>query len=110
MRTKFFKKPLWQVTIGEFLSLLNEYLTANFPIKEEKQEVEPVREKRYVYGIPGIAALFNCSLATANRIKKSGKIDDAIMQTGRKIVVDADLALKLVQESTWQNKRGRRMQ
>jgi len=98
------------MTAGEFLALLNENASAKSPVQEEKQEVEPTREKRYVHGIPGIAALFNCSLATANRIKKSGKIDDAIMQVGRKIVVDADLALKLVQESTWQNKRGRRLQ
>ena len=33
--------------------------------------------------------------ATANRIKRSGVIDAAITQVGRKIVVDADLALEL---------------
>ena len=31
-------------------------------------------ERKYVYGILGIAKLFGCSLPTANRIKKSGKI------------------------------------
>ena len=39
--------------------------------------------------------LFGCSLPTANRIKQSGKIDRAITQVGRKIIVDADLALEL---------------
>ena len=48
-----------------------------------------------MYGIPGIARLFGCSLPTANRIKKSGKIDKAITQIGRKIIVDAELALEL---------------
>ena len=40
-----------------------------------------------------------CSVPTANRIKKSGVIDKAITQIGRKIVVDADLALSLAKEA-----------
>ena len=57
-------------------------------------------EKRYVYGLAGIARLFGCSLPTANRIKQSGKINRAITQIGRKIIVDADLALELVGRKT----------
>ena len=53
-----------------------------------------------VYGILGIAKLFGCSLPTANRIKKSGKIDKAITQIGRKIIVDAELALELAGKKT----------
>ncbi len=53
------------------------------------------KERRKVYGLAGIAQLFNCSIPTANRIKQSGKIDQAITQFGRTIVVDADLALEL---------------
>ena len=52
-------------------------------------------ERKYVYGILGIAKLFGSSLPTANRIKKSGKIDKAITQIGRKIIVDVELALEL---------------
>ena len=52
-------------------------------------------DRNFVYGIRGIATLFNCSEATANRIKKSGVIDEAISQTGKKIVIDADRALEL---------------
>jgi len=48
-----------------------------------------------VYGINGIAKLFNCSKPTASKIKKSGKIDQAISQCGRVIVCRADLALEL---------------
>ena len=64
--------------------------------------VEPVTdaERKYVYGILGIAKLFGCSLPTANRIKKSGKIDKAITQIGRKIIVDAELALELAGKKT----------
>ena len=57
-------------------------------------------EKRYVYGLAGIARLFGCCLPTANRIKQSGKINHAITQIGRKIIVDADLALELAGRKT----------
>lgn len=48
-----------------------------------------------VEGIEGIARLYGCSRATAQRIKSSGRIDAAITQVGRKIVVDTRLALQL---------------
>lgn len=58
------------------------------------------KERRYVYGLAGIVRLFGCSLPTANRIKQSGKINRAITQIGRKIIVDADLALELAGRKT----------
>ena len=58
-----------------------------------------VASKGNYYGIEGIARVFGCSVPTAYRIKKSGIIDKAITQIGRKIVVDADLALSLAKES-----------
>ena len=58
-------------------------------------EQAPEQERCLVYGIAGIAQIFNCSIATANRIKKSGKINKAISQRGRLIVVDANKALEL---------------
>lgn len=73
------------LTVGQLMDLLS-------TVKKE----QPKTEKRYVYGIAGIARLFNCSMATANRIKGSGKIDKAISQSGRMIAVDADLALQLM--------------
>lgn len=76
------------LTVGELMELLN-------TIKPTPQEAPKMPEKRFVYGIAGIAQLFNCSMTTANRIKASGRIDRAIMQNGRIIVVDADLALEL---------------
>ena len=63
--------------------------------------VAETSKKRYEYGIRGIAKVFGCSIPTANRIKKSGVIDSAITQVGRKIIVDADRALELAQ-----NKKG----
>lgn len=58
-------------------------------------QAQPEEEKRLVYGISGIAQIFNCSMTTANRIKASGRINDAITQHGRIIVVDANKALQL---------------
>lgn len=68
----------------------------------KEQAAVPVIDtsKKYVYGIAGIARLFGCSMPTANRIKQSGKIDKAITQIGRKIIVDADLALELAGRKT----------
>lgn len=62
-------------------------------------------EDKYVYGIAGIAELFHCSLPTANRIKKSGRIKKAITQIGRKIVVDKKMALELASQPTY-HRRG----
>ncbi len=76
------------LTVGELVELLG-------TIKETPQKAPQMPDRRLVYGILGIAKLFNCSMTTANRIKASGRIDKAIKQHGRIIVVDADLALEL---------------
>ena len=70
--------------------------------QQTEAQLQPVTdtERKYVYGILGIAKLFGCSLPTANRIKKSGRIDKAITQIGRKIIVDAELALELAGKKT----------
>ena len=78
------------LTVGELINLING--------NNQRPEQEPPQQKRYVYGIAGIAQLLNCSTATANRIKSSGKIDRAISQSGRTITVDADLALELIRK------------
>ena len=53
--------------------------------------------KRYVYGLKGIQELFNVSHLTAQRYK-DGIIKEAVSQSGRKIVVDADKAIELFNE------------
>ncbi|MBR2194714.1 MAG: DUF3853 family protein [Salinivirgaceae bacterium] len=83
--------PIWQLSTGELIDIISTVLDS----KLQKQEREP-KGNTYVYGIRGIAHLFGCSIATANQIKRSGLIDDAITQINRKIVVDRELALKLI--------------
>lgn len=78
------------LTVGELVDLIRETTAAvaSSPMQEKKP-------RNLEYGIAGIARIFNCSMATANRIKASGKIDKAITQTGRIIVIDVDRALQL---------------
>ena len=85
-------KPVWQMTGEEFIFLNRHALQGS-----ETKPAQPAADKgkKYVYGIGGIARLFGCSIPTANRIKKSGRINRAITQIGRKIIVDADMALEL---------------
>lgn len=78
------------MTGEEFLSLQNQPKSESESKTETKQTT-----KKFVYGLRGLASLFGCSIPTANRIKQSGKIDKAITQIGRKIIVDVELALEL---------------
>jgi DNA invertase Pin-like site-specific DNA recombinase len=73
------------LTVKEFREIL----------RSEAPKVEEVQEKNIVYGIRGIADIFNCSISTAQRIKNSGKIKKAITQVGRKIIIDVDKVLEL---------------
>ena len=67
---------------------------------QKAQQQEAVKPRNLVYGLKGIEQLFNCSTTTAWRIKNSEWIKPAISQVGRKIVVDADLALELAHQNT----------
>ena len=82
-------KPICMMT-GEELTLL---------LQNTEKVTTKVPEKHYEYGIEGLAKVFKCSIPTANRIKKSGVIDAAITQVGRKIVVDVELALELAKKA-----------
>ena len=89
------EKPVCMMSGEEFVLLLQ-----NADKGTAKAPAEVVPEKHYEYGIAGIAKIFGCSIPTANRIKKSGKIDKAITQIGRKIIVDVELALELAGKKT----------
>lgn len=89
------EKPLWQFTGKDHEYMLKHVLMESLSVDGNSQP----SNKKYVQGINGIANLFGCSKSTAQRIKNSGVINDAITQVQRKILVDADLALQLVKES-----------
>lgn len=78
-------KPLFSLTVGEFLELQKAGVTVH-PLMAEKTS------KKYIYGINGLARFLNCSNPTAQKIKNSGDIK--FIQTGRKIIFDADSVLR----------------
>lgn len=87
-------KPLFQCTLGDLLAMLSDLL-----MNQQLESSQKNAPKHYVYGIAGIANLFGCSESTAQKIKSSGEIDDAISQIGDVIVVDAEYALDLLRVS-----------
>ena len=95
-------KPLWQMTGEEFLFLSNSTV-----LKEEKNKFKIIdaTSSKYDYSLKGIVDLFSCSIPTANRIKKSGKIDNAIKQIGLKIIVKAELAFELAGQKMGDRRR-----
>ena len=86
------KTPICKMD-GEELAFLISSITSNQ--QSQMLLTQPQQKEHNVYGIAGIAQIFGCSIPTASRIKKSGIINDAITQIGRKIVVNADKALEL---------------
>lgn len=79
------------LTVGQLREFLRELLTNETrPVETEK--------KNLVYGLRGIMSLLHCSHTQAQRYK-DGILKDAVMQIGRKIVVDADKALELFKKN-----------
>lgn len=100
-KDQLLKLPLWQYTGEQLLELLDSRIVKDSTAAEShisNQSVTDVTKRWLVYGIKGLCDLLQCSKATAHRIKNSGIIKDAITQSGRKIVIDAQKALDLIQE------------
>ena len=68
-------------------------------IRETKaaEEQPQARQHKYVCGLEGIRQLFGVGLNTAQKYK-DGILKDAVMQNGRKIIVDVDKAIELYQQ------------
>lgn len=79
---------LIDLTVGDLKELITNLVS----------KIKQIEEKRFVYGYKGLATLLNCSICAAKNLKLSGKIDEAIIQDGRKIIVDAQLAFKLLKK------------
>ena len=90
------KMPICKMD-GEDLVMLIESIISGK--SEQTASIPPNVKEHYVYGIAGIAQVFGCSIPTASRIKASGIIKDAVTQVGRKIIVNADLALALAKQN-----------
>jgi len=79
--------PIAALTVGQLKEIIREH-------SETTSTQKPQCGTRFVYGLRGIQQLFGVSHKTAQEYK-DGIISDAVRQNGRKIVVDADLALEL---------------
>ena len=84
------KQLLSQLTVADLKQIIGELQSG-----KTDETVKPTG--RLVYGLRGIQGLFNCSHKTA-QYYKDHVIKEAVIQNGRKIVVDADLALQLFKE------------
>lgn len=91
-------KPLIQATLSDLKEVLTVVLK-DYELESEGEGKTRSAQKHLVYGIAGIAQLFGCSEPTAQRIKNSGEIDDAISQINGIIVCDAEYALDLLRVS-----------
>lgn len=82
--------PIWQLTVGEFMELQK---ASN---SNKHTEPEGKHERKFVYGISGLAELLGCSNTTAQKVKNSGRIDRAYTQVGRQIIFDSDMVIELL--------------
>lgn len=73
------KTPIGQLTVEEFLEISKNIST----------------EKKYEYGLKGLAKILGCSVSKASEVKSSGILDGAIIQNGNIIIIDKEKALTL---------------
>ena len=74
------KKPLLELTVEEFMKL----------------QKTTVPEKKFEYGLKGLAKVLGCSRSKASELKSSGILDDAIIQNGNLIIIDKEKAMQLM--------------
>lgn len=68
---------LADLTLGELLDCIDEHL-ARRPASGQ------------IKGVEGLAEYLHCSVRSAQRLKSSGKIDRALIQSGRTILIDEE--------------------
>ncbi len=76
--------PLCNLTVKEFLEISKNLNSENM----------------YEYGLKGLAKILGCSVSKASKIKSSGILDEAIIQNGRKIIIDSEKALELFKDNS----------
>ena len=91
-----YNRPIWQLTIGEFVEILD----ARKQESSENPTQETVFNEKYVYGLSGLARILGCSKNHAGKLKSKGIFDEAIIQNGRKIIIDSEKALELFKDNS----------
>ena len=90
-----YNKPIWQLTVGELVEILDSRKENG----EENFAKEIDLDKKYVYGLLGLAKILGCSKNHAGKLKSKGIFDEAIIQNGRKIIIDAEKAIELFKKN-----------
>lgn len=85
--------PIAVLTLGQLKEALTSFATPQQNTHSSNEDL-----KNYVYGLRGIRSMFNVSHATAQRYKDTF-LRPAIIQNGRKIIVDANMARELFSEN-----------
>lgn len=91
------KTYILHLTVEEFIDVLKDNLSM-VPAAQQAEAAPshdgPTFTGRIIYGVNGIERFFNISHKTASQWKKTW-LQPAIKQEGRKIMMDAEYALKL---------------
>lgn len=87
------------LSLEEFLNLAKPIVMSWVGEKTNRTQ-QTTDNVEYGYGMQAIMELVSGSYSKACRIKKSGIIDDAISQNGRKIIVNMPLARKILHDKT----------
>ena len=98
MQTISENTPVAMLTVGQ----LRDFLGLSEPREVKEDQQQPKQERRLLYGLSGIRNLFNVSHTTAQRYKNTF-LSEAVIQQGRKIIVDKEKALKLFAEHYKEN-------
>ena len=93
------EKPLWQMTGAQYKALTETTILNLVMTLQQKPQ------KHYAHGLAEFAKFIGKSVATAQRIKSSGVIDDAVTQKGNTIIIDTDLAMELIRKDEAANKK-----
>jgi hypothetical protein len=91
MNSQILDKQILMMTGREFLELFG-IIKDSAPIREDYSK------KELVYGLDGLAKLLDCGKTKAQQIKNSGIIDEAIIQNGKKLIIDKNKALELLKK------------
>jgi len=90
--------PVAMLTVGQQKELIQGWVKEVLGVSNISTPQKET-EKRYVYGIAGIASLFNVSYVTAFNLK-NGLLKPAVFQQGRRIICDAEMAMELFKTQT----------
>lgn len=91
MNKEIREKLLLSATLGDLEDFLMTLLKgSNLALNK----TEPDKDKKYVYGVRGLAKLLGCSVSTAQRRLNSGVLDDCIVRNGRIIMIDANATVE----------------